>query len=224
MALMGYHRVGSAPSALTRSLQPAEHGCHREAGLRRGHVQGGLGALGPACFAPGLPAAVAGGSRATPVRLTARAAPVPKLLTPAGTHTGAVEATRGLPACRLPLGWQRSLLPGARRPEDQGGWWSPVHLWTGAGPECRCCVDCRSHANAPCAPSGMRPYVVVPSTPRRSPPGAGHVSGDALFPTAHRASWVWRVARADAAGGAHLAAGEYDRRAEGSRKGVVKVA
>src|SRR6266571_204067 len=103
MATLVGRRVGGAQRARTGSLQPVEHDRHREAGLGRDHFKGCLGAPGPAYFALRLPAAVEGGSRDTPVRLSARAAPLPKLLTPAGTLAGAVAATRGLPDCRLPL-------------------------------------------------------------------------------------------------------------------------
>jgi len=61
MATMVCRRVGGAQSAMMGSIQPVEHGRHREAGLRRDHFTGCLRALGPECFALGSPAAVEGG-------------------------------------------------------------------------------------------------------------------------------------------------------------------
>ena len=61
MATIVCRRVGGARSAMMGSIQPLEHGRYREAGLRHDYFKGCLGALGPACFALGIPAAVEGG-------------------------------------------------------------------------------------------------------------------------------------------------------------------
>src|SRR5262245_11778820 len=114
------------------------------------------------------------------------------------------------------------------------------HIWAGVGQDFQCFVDRSSHDDSPYAPWVTRPRVVVHSTPSRSPPGAGHVSVDAISPHNPPRTVGVEVCKADEAdcgtarrndrhgfggsGGAPLDAGEYDRPWEGSRKGAVKVA